>query len=56
MNFDHEDSGMTLTTFHSRTNLKLHNISMTHKMFKKVILNLDVSEASGLADLEIWQK
>ena len=52
MNFDHEDSGMTLTTFHSRTNLKLHNISMTHK----VILNLDLSEASGLADLEIWQK
>ena len=26
--------------FPSRTNLKLHNISVTHKMVKKVIMNL----------------
>ena len=33
--------------FPSRTNLKLHNISVTAKMFKKVITNLDLSKASG---------
>ena len=31
----------------SRTNLKLHNISVTPNMVKKVIMNLDLSEASG---------
>ena len=31
----------------SRTNLKLHNIFVTPKMFKKVISNLDLSKASG---------
>ena len=31
----------------SRTNLKLHNISITPKMVKKVITNLDSSKASG---------
>ena len=31
----------------SRTNLKLHNISVTPKMVKKVIMNLDLSKASG---------
>ena len=30
-----------------RTNLKLHNISVTPKMVKKVIMNLDLSKASG---------
>ena len=42
------DSGMFLPVFHSRTNLKLHNISVTPKMVKKVIMNLDLSKASGL--------
>ena len=31
----------------TRTNLKLHNISKTPKMVKKVIRNLDSSKASG---------
>ena len=31
----------------SRINLKLHNISITPKMVKKVIINLDSSKASG---------
>ena len=31
----------------SRTNLKLHNISVTSKMVKKIIMNLDLSKASG---------
>ena len=41
------DSGISLPVFPSRTNLKLHNISVTPKMVKKVIMNLDLSKASG---------
>ena len=43
-----DDSGISLPVFPSRTNLKLHNISVTPKMVKKVIMNLDLSKASGL--------
>ena len=43
-NFD--DSGISLTVFPSRTNLKSHNISLTPKMVKKVIIILDLSKAS----------
>ena len=43
-NFD--DSGISLPVFPSRTYLKLHNISVTPKMVKKVIMNLDLSKAS----------
>ena len=42
-----EDSGIFLPVFPSRTNLKLHNISITAKMVKKFIMNLDLSKASG---------
>ena len=42
-----DDSGISLPVFPSRTNLKLHNISITPKMVKKVIMNLDSSKASG---------
>ena len=42
-----DDSGISLLVFPSRTNLKLHNISVTPKMVKKVIMNLDLSKASG---------
>ena len=42
-----DDSVISLSVFPSRTNLKLHNISVTSKMVKKVITNLDLSEASG---------
>ena len=41
------DSGISLPVFPSRTNLKLLNISVTPKMVKKVITNLDSSKASG---------
>ena len=34
-----DDSGISLPVFPSRTNLKLHNISVTPKMVKKVIMN-----------------
>ena len=46
-NFNLDDSGISLPVFHSRTNLKLYNISVTSKMVKKVIMNLDLSKASG---------
>ena len=42
-----DDSGMSLPVFPSRTNLKLHNISVTLKMVKKVLANLDSSKPSG---------
>ena len=42
-----EDSRISLPVFPSRTYLKLRNISVTHKMVKKVIMNLDLSKATG---------
>ena len=42
-----DDSGISLPAFPSRTNLKLYNISVTPKMVKKVIENLDLSKTSG---------
>ena len=42
-----DDSGISLPVFPSRTNLKLHNISVTPKMVIKVITDLDLSKASG---------
>ena len=42
-----DDSGISLPVFPSRTDLKLHNISVTPKMVRKVIKNLDLSKASG---------
>ena len=41
-----DDSGISLPAFPSRTNLKQH-ISVTPKMVKKAITNLDSSKASG---------
>ena len=41
------DLGISLPVFSSRTNLKLHNFPVTPKMVKKVIMNLDLSKASG---------
>ena len=46
-NSNHDDSSIYLPVFPSRTNLTLHNISVTPKMVKKVITNLDFSKASG---------
>ena len=46
-NSDLDDLGTSLLFFTSRTNLKLHNISVTPKVVKKVIMNLDFSKASG---------
>ena len=46
-NSDLDDSGISLPVSPSRTNLKLHNVSVTPKMVKKVITNLDLLKASG---------
>ena len=43
-----DDSDISLPVFPSRTNLKLHNIYVTPKMVKKVIMNLDLSKVSSL--------
>ena len=42
-----DDSGISSPVFSSRTNLKLHNISVTPKMVKRVIMNFDLSKGSG---------
>ena len=42
-----DDSGISLPVFPSRSNLKLHKISTTPKMVKKVLKNLGSSKASG---------
>ena len=42
-----DDSSISFLVFPSRTNLKLHNISLTPKMVKNVIMNLDLTKASG---------
>ena len=38
---------VSLPVFPSRTDLKLHNISVTPKILRKVVMNLDFSKASG---------
>ena len=43
-----DDSGISLLVFSSRANPKLHNISVTPTMVKKVITNLDSTKASSL--------
>ena len=48
MNSNLDDSSISLPVFHSRTNLKLHNISVTPKMVRKVVMDFDLSKASGL--------
>ena len=56
MNSNLDDSGISLPVFPCRTNLKLHNISETPKMFGKVVMNLDLSKPSGsdcIPDLEL---
>ena len=42
-----DDSGIPLPVFPSRTNLNLHNISVTLKMVKNVITNFDSLKAYG---------
>ena len=45
-NYNLDDSGIFLPVFSSRTNLRLHNISVTPKMVKNVMMNIDLSKSS----------
>ena len=47
MTSDLDDSSISLPVFPSRTNLKLYNISVIPQMVTKVVMNLDLSKASG---------
>ena len=47
------DLDISLSVFSSRTNLKLHNISITPKMVEKVITNIDSSKAFA-PDLDFY--
>ena len=42
-----DNLGISSLVFTSRTNLKLHNVSVTPKMVKKIRTNLDSLKASG---------
>ena len=42
-----DNSGISLPSFPTVTNLKLHNIPLAHKLVKKVKTNLELSKASG---------
>ena len=42
-----DDSGISLSVFPSRTNMKLHNISVTPKMVIKIITVFGLSKVSG---------
>ena len=46
LNSNLDDSGISLPAFPSRTNLRLHNIYVTLKMVRKVVMNLDLLKAS----------
>ena len=47
INSNFDGLGISFSVFPTRTNLKLHNVSVTTKMVKKVITNLDSSKVSG---------
>ena len=47
LNSNLDNLGVSLPVFPSRINLKLHNISVTPKMVRKVVMNLDLLKASG---------
>ena len=47
LNSNLDDSGVSLPVFPSKTNLKLHNICVTPKMVRTVVMNLDLSKTSG---------
>ena len=50
-NFD--DPGISLPVFPSRSNLKLHNISVTPKMVKNVMTNIDSSKVADLDCIQV---
>ena len=53
-NYNLGGSGISLPVFLSRTNLKLHNISLTPKMVKKFIMNFDFQGHLVLIVFQWW--
>ena len=53
-NYNLDDLSISLPVFLSRTSLKLHNISVTPKIVKKVITNLDSSRHLVLIVCQWW--
>ena len=49
-----DDSSISLPVFLSKTNLKLHNVSVTPNMVKKVIMNLDFQRRLVLIVFQWW--
>ena len=49
-----DDSCISLSVFLSRTNLKLHNISVSPKKVRKVVMNLDFSKNLVLIAFQWW--
>ena len=45
LNSNLDDSGISLPVFSCTTNLKLYNISVTYKIVRKVVMNLDLSKS-----------
>ena len=46
-NYNLDDSGISFSVFPSRANPKRHNIYVTSKIVKNVIMKLDLSKTSG---------
>ena len=53
-NSNPDDLDISLPDFPCRTNLKLHDISITPKMVQKVMTNLDSSKVSGPDCFQWW--
>ena len=45
--FNLDDLGIFLPIFPSRTNLRVHNITVTPTMVRKIVINLDLSKTSA---------
>ena len=54
LNSNLDDSGISLPVFPPRTNLKLYNISVTPKMVRKVVMNLDLQRYLVLIVFQWW--
>ena len=54
LNSNLDDLGVSLLVFPSRTYLTLHNIFVTPKMVRKVVMTLDLSKASVLIVFQWW--
>ena len=54
VNSNLDDSDISLPVYPSRTNLKLHNISVTPQLVRKVVMNLDCQRHLVLIVFQCW--